>query len=914
MAKTKLNQFDLQTEQDRLKLLQAQAEEYRKASAFIREWNKLNQQAKKDTQEQLQAAKEIQKKHAGFTKELKAQNELVSELGDLYDDQIKQQKKILDNFDDVDDTFTSILSKAGKNNKLADALDAKYEAIRRTTNTISTVLGDQNELSEHQIDNIVTATNKYKNFQSILADGRGNRTQEEYNELIKDSYKEFDELFHKIDDTTEAGKQLKAILAAARGEMESFNKAAERSSNTLKGMDMAMDQFSGVPMMSEFGDVIKSATQGGGGLIMALAAMGAAAGALAYNLGLVGDKVGDMAKYDKNIVGLTADIDVANQKLEMGAFGGRNFVVEKAMNSMRGQMQQMAASFEAASKTALFGKGLGSVGYGAAQLSMAGISAEQIADSMTAASDATGKMPSSKVAADMAVMAARTGQSGESIASINDMFQRMDGASEKSAMNLSEGLRAMAKSANINLGGLMTEMAESSKEMLGYQIKSGTALAKQITYARSLGVSFSDIAKAGQSMVLNYKDSIKSEMQLSAMLGKNVDLSEVRSKFASGDTEGALQALKAQGLNPADMDMFQQQQLQQATGMNLTDLQKISTRSGANVGGLGEGNAKAGNETFLSAKSSAEIGLQMAQAMISAKTQIQDTLINKDLEKAKQDALMNNTGGLNALTVALNQETAKKDAEIAAKTGGFALGGGLLGGGIGLLGNLFKGKGATAAAEGGAGVVGKAGGMLGKAGGMLGKAGKLGGKLLGKVAAPLAIAMSIYDGFKGFTADADASTGQKFKNAGSSILNGLTFGLLGQDSDEIAADAAKRKGSVTPAQVAAVTPGNTSVTTAAANYEKWMQTKLTKMSGNLERVVDRTTKSMIANQQASQDIKIMSANTIAILNLTKNIEALTAATYEGGNTAVRLSLDGKVLSKSYTKYASNTNGSDPTKK
>jgi hypothetical protein len=35
-------------------------------------------------------------------------------------------------------------------------------------------------------------------------------------------------------------------------------------------------------------------------------------------------------------------------------------------------------------------------------------------------------------------------------------------------------------------------------------------------------------------------------MQLSAMLGKNVDLSEVRAKFASGDQKGALDALKAQ--------------------------------------------------------------------------------------------------------------------------------------------------------------------------------------------------------------------------------------------------------------------------------------------------------------------------------------------------------------------------------
>jgi hypothetical protein len=236
-----------------------------------------------------------------------------------------------------------------------------------------------------------------------------------------------------------------------------------------------------------------------------------------------------------------------------------------------------------------------------------------------------------------------------------------------------------------------------------------------------MGVSFGDIAKAGQSMVLNYKDSIKSEMQLSAMLGKNVDLSEVRSKFASGDTEGALKALKAQGLDPSNMDMFQQQMLQQATGMDLTTLSKINKNTGKDVN-LKNGDAKAGNETFLSAKSSAQIGLQMAQAMISAKNQLADTLINKDLEQAKQQALIDNTGNLNALTVALNQENAKKDAEIAAKTGAYGLGGGLIGAGLGVGANMLMGKAgsslfgkattatAEGAAEGGAGILSKVGG------------------------------------------------------------------------------------------------------------------------------------------------------------------------------------------------------------
>jgi hypothetical protein len=232
-------------------------------------------------------------------------------------------------------------------------------------------------------------------------------------------------------------------------------------------------------------------------------------------------------------------------------------------------------------------------------------------------------------------MAERTGQSVDSIASINEMFQRVDGATESTAMNLSEGLRNMADQAKIGLGGLMKEMAEASKDMLGYQIKSGPALAKQVAYAQSLGVSFGDIAKAGKSMVMNYKDSIKNEMQLSAMLGKNVDLSEVRAKFASGDTEGALKSLQAQGLDPAQMDMFQQDALSQALGgMDLSSLQKISKNKGADVGGLTQGNAGAGNKDFLARTQSAESALAGKQASISAQTAILDAKLSEKIADA----------------------------------------------------------------------------------------------------------------------------------------------------------------------------------------------------------------------------------------------------------------------------------------
>jgi hypothetical protein len=78
-------------------------------------------------------------------------------------------------------------------------------------------------------------------------------------------------------------------------------------------------------------------------------------------------------------------------------------------------------------------------------------------------------------------------------------------------------------------------------------------------------------------MVLNYKDSIKAEMKLSALLGKQVDLSRVRQKFASGDAAGAAEALRAQlkGIDIDKMNMFQRQGLQEATGMDMDTIMKL---------------------------------------------------------------------------------------------------------------------------------------------------------------------------------------------------------------------------------------------------------------------------------------------------------------------------------------------------
>jgi hypothetical protein len=459
-----------------------------------------------------------------------------------------------------------------------------------------------------------------------------------------------------------------------------------------------------------------------------------------------------------------------------------------------------------------------------------------------------------------------------------------------------------------------------------------------------MGVSFNDVAKAGQSMVLNYKDSIKAEMQLSSMLGEQVDLSEVRAKFAAGDTSGALEALKAQGLNPEDMDMFQQQALQQATGMNLNDLQKVASRTGNNGGDLKQGNVTTANATFLDTKSSAEIGKQIAQAMISAQTQYLTSFV----EGAKNAALELSKPMIQ-LKKDIVQEEAKRDAEVAAGTATS----GIIAGGITTLlaKQLISKGGSTAVAEGGGGIMSSLANSVGGTGKVaLGTAAKSTGAVLGGITAA---------GIEGYqewqdnkskgidTGENVARTAQVAGGAGlgawggaaagaalgsvvpvvGTIIGGLIGGALGAwggsqlgkaagnaefgDKNKIAATTAP-----TAAGIAAVPPGGNSITANPTDINKILE-RIANSTNNtvidLNNLYTKTSQvgsNLITNgNKQIAELRILNTNTIALKELTIRIEALTRATYEGGT---KVMIDGKVLANASTKYTNNTKGSNPT--
>ena len=572
----------------------------------------------------------------------------------------------LRDFDEYEGALNSITNTLGKQSDIYALINKKLEATKTLVGSIADKIDNATDLEDKHKKSIYAAAEAYKKSKQTIAESnlelkKGNITQEEYNKAVQESYKSYEKVVSAIDTSNKSAKRTVSTLNKMGNEMKSFAEAAKKSEERMEQLGTALDELgsSGIPVMDKISGALKNiANKDAKGAKLAIVALGAAIGGLAANyFGAplaaaiqagndikqteidrakeVGSIESERRFIDKKI-GMELNqsrIDSANEvnRLTIDAA----YAQQRAANQFSATMKSAAAEFSAASKTAFFGNAIGGVGYASAQMQMAGIGADRVAGAMSAAAEATGRLSSAKVGADMAIMASRTGQSEESIASISEAFMRMDGLSESSALNMQEGLRAMADSAKIDLGGLMSEMAESSKDMLGYQIKSTSALAKQITFAKTLGVKFGDIAKAGQSMVLNYQDSIKAEMQLSAMLGKNVDLSEVRAKFASGDTEGALKSLQAQGLDPKSMDMFQQQQLSSALGgMDLATLSKVATNTGRSGGNLQAGNATAGNKSFLQRSTNAQASLASQQAQISADQAIVDAKLSQQITEA----------------------------------------------------------------------------------------------------------------------------------------------------------------------------------------------------------------------------------------------------------------------------------------
>jgi len=601
----------------------------------------------------------------------------------------------------IESAFQSQTEAMDKNSPRYKVIEAHHEKALGQLDSIYQKIKLNNSLTTEQAKAAKAAAAKYAEYKKLQADISQQVkdrliSEEKAKSILNKSRAEFDGMVRSAKLTGKETAALRKELKIVSQEMDLASKAFDRTEKKAQLLNAAMDQFgsSNIPMMREFSQVLQGiASKDLAAVRMALTAAGAAAAVLAKSYlfpemkasqdvenevkQIKTDNIADIAKIEnkRGFVIAKKELERSKNRIETENTVNTlrkdaNFASQRAAIQFSAQLQTGAAEFKAAAKTALYGKGIGSIGYGAAQMQLAGIGAENVAASLTTATKTLGTKVSSDFAADMSVLEKRTGQSSENVSNMVSFFRRMGKLTNESALNMTEGMRAMAESAGIDLGGYMEEVAQASKEALGYQIKSGPALQKQVAYAQQLGVSFGDIAKAGKSMVLNYKDSIKKEMELSAMLGRNVNLSEARALFAQGKTDDALKSIKAQGLDPTKMNMFQQEALSQALGgLDLDTIQKIATGSATDVSAQ-TGNVKGGNKGFLSTTQSAQSTLAAQQASISAQTAIIDAQLSGKITDAYLNSKEYKKYQASLITLEKQQTVINQKEELAFKRSG----------------------------------------------------------------------------------------------------------------------------------------------------------------------------------------------------------------------------------------------------
>jgi len=168
---------------------------------------------------------------------------------------------------------------------------------------------------------------------------------------------------------------------------------------------------------------------------------------------------------------------------------------------------------------------------------------------------------------------------------LNKVFQNIGGLTAEQSQYLIGQAVSMAKIAGVAPGQVIKDMAESSEYAYRYFQGSPEKLAEAAVQAAKLGTSIKEAGKVADGL-LDFESSITKELEASAILGTNLNLSRSRGLAAQGKVLEAQQAVNDEVAKLGDLtklNKWQQDALTEATGMefeSLVNQQRIRERFG----------------------------------------------------------------------------------------------------------------------------------------------------------------------------------------------------------------------------------------------------------------------------------------------------------------------------------------------
>jgi hypothetical protein len=177
------------------------------------------------------------------------------------------------------------------------------------------------------------------------------------------------------------------------------------------------------------------------------------------------------------------------------------------------------------------------------------------------------------------LMANNLGISGQEAATLSGSLARLNGGSLETAGNLSDAARNLAKANNIPVAQMMGDVAGSAEEFALFGKEGGTNILQAAGAAAKLGTNMKTLSGIADGL-LDFESSITKELELGAMLGKNINLNKARQLAYDGDIAGAAQETLKQlgGIDEFNkMDYYQKKQTADLLGVSVAEFQKMAT-------------------------------------------------------------------------------------------------------------------------------------------------------------------------------------------------------------------------------------------------------------------------------------------------------------------------------------------------
>jgi hypothetical protein len=157
-------------------------------------------------------------------------------------------------------------------------------------------------------------------------------------------------------------------------------------------------------------------------------------------------------------------------------------------------------------------------------------------------------------------------------------FSRLNGGSMETAENLAESTKQLAKQNGLVPSQVMADVAGSAKAFAEYGKDGGKNIAMAAVSAAKLGVNMDTLTNITDSL-LDFETSINNELELGAMLGRNINLNRARALAYEGKIGASVkETLRELGGVEAfnRMDIFQKRQAAQTLGISVEELGKMA--------------------------------------------------------------------------------------------------------------------------------------------------------------------------------------------------------------------------------------------------------------------------------------------------------------------------------------------------